>query len=171
MHKTKTWAKWQTFYYSYWLTHKRAIRVCAICVVIFFIPSISIVSSILGRVRDKHVVEELAYMRYQFVYHQNSNNFLYDFNYLMRALEENWPFFNLSISANVVDVHEVAENMRYILSNPTNAGICVHTFQDLLREHFFWEVRRIGHLFTIWQYTAYFNDLARHDWIINTPNA
>ena len=106
----------------------------------------------------------------QFVY-QSSENHLYDFNYLMSVLEENWPFFNLSMSANGVDVHEVADNVRYVLQSPEAEGISVFAFLDLLREHFIWEIGQIGHLNTIWQYEDYFGALEHKQWVRNFTRA
>jgi len=86
-------------------------------------------------------------------------SFLYDFDYLVTAMEENWPFFNLSISANGVDVHELADNMRAILQDPDIDIGGPHGFADLLREHFIWPIDGLGHFRAIWQYQEYFDSL------------
>ena len=83
--------------------------------------------------------------------------FIYDFEYLMWALEENWPFFNLSVSANDVDVWELADNMRYIL-HTTDVGH-PHDFLDLLHENFLAPIGQLGHLRAWRQYEDYINTL------------
>ena len=83
-----------------------------------------------------------------------NQDFLYDFNYLVNVLEENWPFFNLSISANGVDVHELADNMRVILNDPgINNAL---DFLDALRVNFLWPINQLGHLRAIIDYDTYF---------------
>ena len=82
------------------------------------------------------------------------NNFLnmpredmiYDFEYLMTALEENWPFFNLSVSANNVDVRVLANNTRALLNDPVTGIENPFDFLDLLQKHFFEPINQLGHL-------------------------
>jgi len=73
----------------------------------------------------------------------------YDFEYLMTAMEENWPFFNVSISANNVDVHELADNVRAMLDDPSTVINCPLDFLDLLRIHFFVPIGQLGHLWAL----------------------
>ena len=61
-------------------------------------------------------------------------DFQYDFEHLMRVLEADWPFFELSVSANGVDVHQAANDFRYILAE---ADVDAIGFFELLREDFF----------------------------------
>ena len=95
---------------------------------------------------------------YEFI-NQPNENYLYDFNYLMQVLEENWPFFSLSYSANGVDVHEVADRVRSILSDPATPEKTVYEFMDFLRVNFTWKIGRIGHLTMFWQYQSYFDSI------------
>jgi len=69
-----------------------------------------------------------------------------DFEYLMTALEENWPFFNLSISANGVDVHELASNVRAMLHDPETTIDNPFDFFDIMQEYFYDPIGQLGHL-------------------------
>jgi hypothetical protein len=71
---------------------------------------------------------------------------LYDFEYLMAALEENWPFFNLSVSANGVDVHALADDVRAMLNDSSTEINSPFDFTDLLRTYFFLPINQLGHL-------------------------
>ncbi|MCL2527027.1 MAG: S41 family peptidase [Defluviitaleaceae bacterium] len=71
---------------------------------------------------------------------------IYDFEYLITALEENWPFFNLSISANNVDVQEHANNTRALLDAPDANIDCPIDFLEVIHEHFFEPIDQLGHL-------------------------
>ena len=79
-----------------------------------------------------------------------------DFEYLMTVLEENWPFFNLSISANNVDVRELADNTRVLLNNPATDISSPLDFLDILEEHFFAPINQLGHLRQMASYEVYF---------------
>jgi len=63
----------------------------------------------------------MAHVNWQFALHRHRNltmaDFQYDFEHLMRVLEEDWPFFELSISANGVDVHQLADEFRHTLAS------------------------------------------------------
>jgi len=80
-------------------------------------------------------------------------DFQYDFEHLMRVLEEDWPFFELSISANGVDVHQLADEFRYTLAK---ADVDAIGFFELLREDFFRPIGVLGHLWVM-NYPMYFN--------------
>jgi len=119
--------------------------------------------------REEREVTQRFYEREQEVsrfLNQGNENLLYDFDYLMQALEENWPFFNLSVSANGVDVHEVADNVRRILADPATEDMGTHAFLDFLRENFFWEIGRIGHLQLVWRYQDHFENIRAHNDIV-----
>jgi len=105
--------------------------------------------------RDQYAREQALY---NFI-NQPNENYLYDFNHLMRVLDENWPFFSLSYSANGVDVHQVAARVRAILEDPATPPMTVHEFMDFLRINFTWEVGGIGHLNMMWQYQNYFSSI------------
>ena len=81
---------------------------------------------------------------------------LEDFDYLMEALEGSWPFFNLSISANDVDVRDLADNMRVLIMDPNTDINNPHDFLDLLHIHFIIPIRQLGHLNAIIHYQEYF---------------
>jgi len=71
---------------------------------------------------------------------------IYDFEYLMTALEENWPFFNLSLSANNIDVRALADYMRILLRDPATPINCPIDFLDIMQIHFFEPIGQLGHL-------------------------
>ena len=81
---------------------------------------------------------------------------IYDFEYLMTALEENWPFFNLSISANGVDVRNLANNTRTLLNDPATDLNCPIDFFDIILEHFFEPINQLGNLWPTVSYEAFF---------------
>jgi len=155
---------------DFWRARKRELLICITGFVILAMAALFVLLPILGTPRYGREETDAAQQRYQFMYHQGSENFLYDFNYLMYTLEENWPFFNLSISANGVDVHAIAENMRRVLSNPENKDICVHAYMDLLREHFFWEIGSIGNLQVVWHYEDFFRSHATAERMVRVMN-
>jgi len=70
-------------------------------------------------------------------------DFKYDFEHLMRVLEDDWPFFELSIGANGVDVRQLADDFRYTL---TQADIDTIGFLRLLIDDFFLPIGLLGHL-------------------------
>ena len=86
--------------------------------------------------------------------------FLYDFNYLMNVLEENWPFFNLSASMSGVDVREAAEDFRVLLNNPYAKINSPYELLDLLYDNFIQRAGQTGRLFVMRQYQDYFHMLA-----------
>ena len=79
-------------------------------------------------------------------------DFQYDFDHLIRVLEEDWPFFELSISANGVDVHQLADDFRNTLADTDVDAV---GFFELLREDFFRPIGSLGHLWTT-NYPRYF---------------
>ena len=94
-----------------------------------------------------------AMAQYQFM-NLTTVDFLYDFEHMMRVLEEDWPFFELSISANGVDVHQLADEFRYILAS---ADIDAIGFFELLREQFFRPIGQLGHLWVV-NYPMFFSN-------------
>ena len=81
-------------------------------------------------------------------------DFQYDFEHLMRVLEADWPFFELSISANGVDVHQLANEFRYTLAE---ADVDAIGFFELLREEFFRPIGQLGHLWVV-NYPMFFSN-------------
>ena len=81
---------------------------------------------------------------------------LEDFDYLMEALEGSWPFFNLSVSANDVDVRELADNMRVLIMDPNTNINNPHDFLDMLHTYFLQPIGGLGHLYAIIHYQEYF---------------
>jgi len=81
-----------------------------------------------------------------------------DFEYLMTVLEENWPFFNLSVSANNVDVRELADDVRVLLNDPSTAISSPLDFLDLMQEYFFMPIGQLGHLRPTLRYEHFFSD-------------
>ncbi|MCL2203426.1 MAG: S41 family peptidase [Defluviitaleaceae bacterium] len=86
---------------------------------------------------------------------------LYDFEYLMTILEENWPFFNLSISANGVDVRELADEMRRMLHDPSTPIRNPIDFLYLVHEYFMVPINQLGHLSLSRCYEGFFQSLAQ----------
>jgi hypothetical protein len=80
-----------------------------------------------------------------------------DFEFLMDVLEENWPFFNLSISANGIDVRELADNTRAVLNDPSTEINNPLDFLDLIQEHFFIPINQFAHLRPTWRHEDFFN--------------
>jgi len=87
-----------------------------------------------------------------------------DFNYMMDVLEDNFPFFDLTIRRHGVDIREEAERFRGVLADesmPIDAKI----FIELLNSDFINSIYWVGHLRTIddsW-YRMYMRDA------INSP--
>lgn len=138
--------------------HKKKMAIGAVAAVVLiiagfvFLPSMieSIQESQQTRNENRNIEEFLAMPR---------ENFIYDFEYLMTTLEENWPFFDLSISVNGVNVNEIADNFRTILNDDSIHIDSPHHFLDLLREHFIWPIGQLGHLLAWWQYEIYFDSI------------
>lgn len=65
----------------------------------------------------------------------DTNDFLYDFDFMMANLEENFPFFEISASANGLDLHELAASTREIIADTPN----MHPleFYDIISDGFF----------------------------------
>jgi len=167
MFRLKSW--WGSFCYECWRIRGRLIALGVVVVLIVAAVAANGIHSNISATRQEQEAAQRLYQREQEIYqflNQGNENLLYDFNYLMRALEENWPFFNLSISANGVDVHEVADNVRRILSDPATEDVDTHAFLDFLRENFFWEIGRIGHLWLMWQYQDHFESIRAHNQIV-----
>ena len=113
------------------------------------------IGSLVDNVRTS-LEAQLAIYRFD---NMSRDDMIYDFEYLMTVLEENWPFFNLSISANDVDVRELADNMRALLNNPATE---INTPIDLLylmHEYFFYPIGWLGHLSLYRNYVSFFEDL------------
>jgi len=89
-----------------------------------------------------------------------------DFEYLMTALEESWPFFNLSISANGVDVHALANDTRALLNDLTTDLDSPLDFLDIIQEHFFEPIDQLGHLRQIASYESFFDAQRQLQWSI-----
>ncbi|MCL2562659.1 MAG: S41 family peptidase [Oscillospiraceae bacterium] len=88
-----------------------------------------------------------------------TEDFLYDFNYLMQALEENWPFFNISVSTRGIDVRELADDVRNMLDSPSVVIGDALAFADLLDVHFLQPIGHLGHLSSPWPYDEFFRTL------------
>jgi len=141
----------------------RFIAIGIVIVLIFATVAAIRVNTAVGEARDRRQLD-------QFI-NQGNESLLYDFNYLMHILEENWPFFNLSKSVNGVDIHQLADDIRSILSNPATDDMTIHEFLDFLRVNFFWEVGRIGHLNLMWRYNYYFTSVANLNQIVRDAGA
>jgi len=136
--------------------YKRAIKVLVLSAIILVIVAIFAGQPIANAIQHR-----LLMHRFNNLSH---DDFLYDFNYLMNALEENWPFFNLSISVNDVNVRELADNFRASLSDTTTSIDGAHGFLDLLRKNFIWPIDNLGHLMAVWQYQSYFEQMDDIRW-------
>ena len=134
------------FFYS---KHRRKIITTAIVVPIAVLLSIVFLPPVISSISD--VTERNRFLN------MSRADMLDDFEYLMYALEENWPFFNLSVSANDVDVQVLAQNVRDILNDPSIEINGPHGFLDMLRENFIWPIDNLGHFRAIWQYEEYFD--------------
>lgn len=112
--------------------------------------------------------QRIAVHRFNIAAHRFDNmpreNMINDFEHLMTVLEENWPFFNLSISANGVDVRELAEDMRLLLHDPSTPIDNPLDFLDLLHEHFFSPIGQLGHLSMIRNHEAFFDARSTVNW-------
>ncbi|MCL2227250.1 MAG: S41 family peptidase [Oscillospiraceae bacterium] len=73
------------------------------------------------------------------------DDFLYDFDYMMLILEENFPMFGVVYRKLGVDLQEKAALTRAAIANePDDIG--VHGFFDIMQEHFFSHAAGIGFL-------------------------
>ncbi|MCL2203707.1 MAG: S41 family peptidase [Defluviitaleaceae bacterium] len=82
---------------------------------------------------------------------------LYDFEHMMGVLEENWPFFNLSVSANGVDVRQRADIVRALLHDPATPIRNPIDFLYLLQTYFFGPIGQLGHLSAIRSHELFFS--------------
>jgi len=132
-------------------------RLATIFVAIFVLFSIPVIGMRLTAPAPG-IVEEIPqqFIIHPEFLHPGNDVLLYDFNYLMTVLEENWPFFNLSYNAGV-DVHKLADNVRATLSDTTTADKSVHEFMDYLRVHFFYEIWPIGRMQLFYSSSIYQN--------------
>jgi len=87
----------------------------------------------------------------------SNDDFLYDFEYLINTLEDNWPFINIANELNDVSMNELANNIRNKLTD-TNFNIgSAHDFNSFLLENFFIPIGWLGHLQSVWNYNDFFD--------------
>ncbi|MCL2226862.1 MAG: hypothetical protein FWB97_04455 [Oscillospiraceae bacterium] len=72
-------------------------------------------------------------------------DFLYDVDYMMQILEENFPMFGVAYRRFGVDLREKAELTRNAIAD-VEGDISVHDFFDILQEYFFSPAAGIGFL-------------------------
>ena len=76
----------------------------------------------------------------------NRQHFLYDFDYMVRVLEENFPYFDLVERTRGVDIRLLAEEARQLLADPNTYIPNAYVFYQFLREEFFMPIGGVGHL-------------------------
>ena len=121
-----------------------ASSVLIVLVAVFAVPPV--VRAVSERVEHRRAVNRFNNL--------SNEDFIYDFEYLMQVLEENWPFFNLSVSANGVDVRELADNVRAVLHGPGVGD--PFEFLDMMRAEFFGPIGQLGHLWPIPGYDYFY---------------
>ena len=72
-------------------------------------------------------------------------HFIYDFNYMLTILEENFPSFGMIYFRNGVDMHVVGEELRERLENGSNS-IDFEYFWTMLRDEYFVHAWPVGGL-------------------------
>jgi len=127
-----------------------ALLVFCLFALLFFAGSPSVANYVMGRVQINVAIHRFDNM--------SREDMIYDFEYLITAMEENWPFFNVSISANGVDVHVLADNMRAILSDTATEINHPLDFSDLMQAHFFEPINQLGHLRQVRNAEVFFGD-------------
>jgi len=132
-------------------SHKKLLTVIAIIVPLITVGAVFVTPPVISAIQHNMAVNRFHNM--------SRETMLEDFDYLMEALEDSWPFFNLSVSANDVDVRGLADNMRVLIMDHDVEIDGPHGFLDLLREHFIWPIDQLGHLRAIWQYRDFFDSL------------
>jgi len=136
-----------SFFTSFWWKHKKKFKVTGLAIVFLIAGFFGV------RLAVNAITHRVAVHRFN---NMSREDMIYDFEYLMTALEESWPFFNLSISANNVDVHELSNNTRALLNNPATDISSPLDFLDIIEEHFFTPISQLGHLRTTSSYESYF---------------
>ena len=76
----------------------------------------------------------------------NRQHFLYDFDYMMRVLEENFPYFDLVERTRDIDMRLLAAEVREKLADPSTGIRNAYDFYYFLRANFFGVIGQVGHL-------------------------
>ncbi|MCL2204205.1 MAG: S41 family peptidase [Defluviitaleaceae bacterium] len=143
--------------YFFFTRYQKTLCVSAIVVAVIATLAIVIVAPMLSRHRD----EELARTAFQTrayrltrVYRLTRADFLYDFDYMISALEENFPSFGIVYRQHGVNMLEAAQDLRDGLECET-IEIDFEFFWNMLRDEFFYHGSpgeiplSTGHLFLI----------------------
>jgi len=117
--------------------HKKKLFILLILVVLAFPVCF------FGRIAVEEIDEQLTIRSF---HNMPREDMIEDFEYLMTVLEENWPFFNLSLSANGVDVNELAANVRTMLHDPQTIIDSPFDFFDIMQVYFYDPIGQLGHL-------------------------
>ena len=83
--------------------------------------------------------------RAAFINSLTREDFVYDINYMLTVLEENFPSFGVIYSRNGVDMHVKGQNIREYIENPRNR-IDFYRFWSVLSLDYFYHAFPIGHL-------------------------
>ena len=133
----------------FFFTHRRKILTITASIVLVVLLVVYVIPPAVSAA-GRHLDQRRVINRFN---NLSNEDFLYDFEYLMNALEDNWPFFNLSVSANGVDVRALADNIRAILQGPEIGD--AFEFHDLLQENFIAPINQLGNLQIVPDYMHY----------------
>ena len=90
---------------------------------------------------------------YEFRYTMFSReDFLYDFDYMIAFLENNYPFFPLIYEKHGVDMRQKAEELRHYIAYEAK-DLNWSVFFNLLRDEFFRHANYVGHLAILSEFT------------------
>ena len=92
--------------------------------------------------------------RERFIASLTREDFIYDVDYMLTMLEENFPSFAIIYNRNGVDMHEMGRAVREYIANPDNE-IDFYRFWEVLRYDYFAHARHMGHLGTMSQWGIY----------------
>ncbi|MCL2350546.1 MAG: S41 family peptidase [Defluviitaleaceae bacterium] len=95
-------------------------------------------------------------------------DFLYDFDYMIYVLEENFPYEHIIYDTHGINIWENAARTRAIIADASTSPADAHAFFDLITQDFFQPMGNIGHLFALNQ-AGYLGRL--HGYVISMQHA
>ncbi|MDR2183094.1 MAG: hypothetical protein LBE55_02865 [Clostridiales bacterium] len=107
--------------------------------------------------------------RNAFINSLTREDFIYDVNYMLRVLEENFPSFEIIYSRNGVDMHEKGRNIREYIENPSNR-MNFYRFWDVLHYDYFVHAFPVGHLRTVSTSERHWLLASTLEWVEASPN-
>jgi len=125
--------------------HKKTLRPSVVYLVAAVLLPVIIFGSFNRYVASERLSER---ERVAFLNSFTREDFIYDVNYMLMMLDENFPSFQLIYSRNGVDMHEKGRNIREYIEN-TNNQIDFDRFMDLLYFDYFDHAFPIGHLWIV----------------------